>query len=64
VAPGGRDKWPGLDALLKGVARREFGIVAGWRSALSPDAPKLIEINLASARFGLVGVVSRHRGDR
>ena len=26
----GRDKWPGLDALLKGVARREFDIVAAW----------------------------------
>ena len=60
----GRDKRPGLDALLKGVARRELNIVAGWQSALSPDAPKLIEINLASARFGLVGVISRHRGDR
>src|ERR1700693_1159275 len=26
----GRDKRPGLDALLKGVARREFDIVAAW----------------------------------
>ena len=26
----GRDKRPGLDALLKGVARRHFGIVAAW----------------------------------
>jgi DNA invertase Pin-like site-specific DNA recombinase len=26
----GRDKRPGLDALLKGVARREFGLVAAW----------------------------------
>src|ERR1700749_3884849 len=26
----GRDRRPGLDALLKGVARREFDIVAAW----------------------------------
>jgi DNA invertase Pin-like site-specific DNA recombinase len=26
----GRDKRPGLDALLKGVARREFDLVAAW----------------------------------
>ena len=26
----GRAKRPGLDALLKGVARREFDIVAAW----------------------------------
>ena len=26
----GRHKRPGLDALLKGVARREFDIVAAW----------------------------------
>ncbi len=26
----GREKRPGLDALLKGVARREFDIVAAW----------------------------------
>ncbi len=26
----GRDKRPGLDALLKGVARKEFGLVAAW----------------------------------
>jgi DNA invertase Pin-like site-specific DNA recombinase len=26
----GRDKRPALDALLKGVARREFDIVAAW----------------------------------
>ena len=26
----GRDKRPGLDALLKGVAHREFDIVAAW----------------------------------
>jgi DNA invertase Pin-like site-specific DNA recombinase len=26
----GRDKRPELDALLKGVARREFDIVAAW----------------------------------
>ena len=26
----GRDKRPGLDALLKGVARREFDVVAAW----------------------------------
>jgi DNA invertase Pin-like site-specific DNA recombinase len=26
----GRDKRPGLDAMLKGVARREFDIVAAW----------------------------------
>ena len=25
-----RDKRPGLDALLKGVARREFDVVAAW----------------------------------
>jgi len=26
----GRQKRPGLDALLRGVARREFDIVAAW----------------------------------
>jgi DNA invertase Pin-like site-specific DNA recombinase len=26
----GRDKRPGLDALLKGVARRDFDLVAAW----------------------------------
>jgi len=26
----GRDRWPGLDALLKGVARREFDVMAAW----------------------------------
>jgi DNA invertase Pin-like site-specific DNA recombinase len=26
----GRDKRPGLDDLLKGVARREFDVVAAW----------------------------------
>ena len=26
----GRDKRPGLDALLKSVARREFDVVAAW----------------------------------
>src|SRR3954463_13527557 len=26
----GRDKRPGLDALLKGVSRREFDLVATW----------------------------------
>src|SRR5271168_2000309 len=26
----GREKRPGLDALLKGVARRDFDIVAAW----------------------------------
>src|SRR5687768_16619309 len=26
----GRDKRPGLDALLKGIARKEFEIVASW----------------------------------
>ncbi len=26
----GRDKRPGLDALLKGVARKEFDVVAAW----------------------------------
>jgi DNA invertase Pin-like site-specific DNA recombinase len=26
----GRDKRPGLDALLKGVARREFDVAAAW----------------------------------
>ena len=30
MAPQGRAKRPGLDALLKGVARREFDIVAAW----------------------------------
>ena len=30
VAPGGRDKRPGLNALLKGVGRSEFDIVAAW----------------------------------
>ena len=29
----GRQKRPGLDALLKGVARREFDIVAAWTFA-------------------------------
>jgi DNA invertase Pin-like site-specific DNA recombinase len=26
----GRDKRPGFDALLKGVARREFDLIAAW----------------------------------
>src|SRR5689334_22274744 len=26
----GRDKRPGLDALLKAVSRKEFDVVAGW----------------------------------
>ena len=30
MAPRGADRRPGLDALLKGVARREFDIVAAW----------------------------------
>ena len=30
MAPGGRDKRLGLDALLKGFARRKFDIVAAW----------------------------------
>ena len=39
----GRDKRPGLDALLKGVARREFDIVAAWSVCrLGRSLPDLI----------------------
>jgi DNA invertase Pin-like site-specific DNA recombinase len=39
----GRDKRPGLDALLKGVARREFDIVAAWSVCrLGPSLRDLI----------------------
>ena len=51
----GRDKRPGLDALLKGVARREFDIVAAWSVCrLGRSLPDLI---------GLLGElqVPRHR---
>ena len=51
----GRDKRPGLDALLKGVARREFDIVAAWSVCrLGRSLPDLI---------GLLGElqIPRHR---
>ena len=39
----GRDKRPGLDALLKGIARREFDIVAAWSVCrLGRSLPDLI----------------------
>lgn len=39
----GRDKRPGLDALLKGVARKEFDIVAAWSVCrLGRSLPDLI----------------------
>src|SRR6202044_1766058 len=39
----GRQKGPGLDALLKGVARREFDIVAAWSVCrLGRSLPDLI----------------------
>jgi DNA invertase Pin-like site-specific DNA recombinase len=39
----GRDRRPGLDALLKGVARREFDIVAAWSVCrLGRSLPDLI----------------------
>ena len=39
----GRDKRPGLDALLKGVARREFDLVAAWSVCrLGRSLPDLI----------------------
>ena len=51
----GRDKRPGLDALLKGVARREFDIVAAWSVCrLGRSLPDLI---------GLLGEL-RSRDDR
>jgi DNA invertase Pin-like site-specific DNA recombinase len=39
----GRDKRPGLDALLKGVARKEFDLVAAWSVCrLGRSLPDLI----------------------
>src|SRR5579871_316560 len=39
----GRDKRPGLDALLKGVARREFDMVAAWSvDRLGRSLPDLV----------------------
>jgi DNA invertase Pin-like site-specific DNA recombinase len=39
----GRDKRPGLDALLKGVARKEFDLVAAWSvCCLGRSLPDLI----------------------
>jgi DNA invertase Pin-like site-specific DNA recombinase len=41
----GRDRRPGLDALLKGVARREFDIVAAWSVCrLGRSLPDLISL--------------------
>ncbi len=41
----GREKRPGLDALLKGVARREFDLVAAWSvDRLGRSLPDLINI--------------------
>ena len=41
----GRDKRPGLDALLKGVARREFDIVAAWSvDRLGRSLPDLVTL--------------------
>lgn len=39
----GRDRRPGLDALMKGVARKEFGIVAAWSvDRLGRSLPDLV----------------------
>ena len=51
----GRDKRPGLDALLKGVARREFDIIADLRlgqQALDTSTPS------GRMLFGMLGVFS------
>ncbi|HEY1721049.1 MAG TPA: recombinase family protein [Magnetospirillaceae bacterium] len=41
----GREKRPGLDALLKGVARREFDLVAAWSvDRLGRSLPHLVDI--------------------
>ena len=41
----GRDRRPGLDALLKGVARREFDIVAAWAvDRLGRSLPDLVTL--------------------
>lgn len=41
----GRDRRPGLDALMKGVARREFDIVAAWSvDRLGRSLPDLITL--------------------
>jgi DNA invertase Pin-like site-specific DNA recombinase len=41
----GRDKRPGLDALLKGVTRREYEIVASWSVCrLGRSLPDLIQL--------------------
>jgi DNA invertase Pin-like site-specific DNA recombinase len=46
----GGQKRPGLDALLKGVARREFDIVAAWSVCrLGPSLPDLIGLLDVSA---------------
>jgi DNA invertase Pin-like site-specific DNA recombinase len=48
----GRDKRPKLDALLKGVARRDFDIVAGWSVCrLGRSLPDLIGL-LGELRSG------------
>jgi DNA invertase Pin-like site-specific DNA recombinase len=61
----GRDKRPGLDALLKGVARREFDIVTAWsvcRSgrSLSDLHQQALDTSTPSGRalFGMLGVFS------
>jgi hypothetical protein len=46
----GRQKRPGLDALLKGVARREFDIVAAW---------SVCRLGRARGGLNLGGVVGR-----
>lgn len=41
----GRDRRPGLDALLRGVARREFDIVAAWAvDRLGRSLPDLVNL--------------------
>ena len=46
----GRDKRPGLDALLKGVARREFDLIATWSVCrLGRSLPDLVRVRVAPA---------------
>jgi DNA invertase Pin-like site-specific DNA recombinase len=59
----GRDKRPGLDALLKGVARREFDIIAAW--SVCRLGQQALDTSTPSGRmlFGMLGVFSEFERD-
>src|SRR5687768_376715 len=52
----GRDRRPGYDAMLKGIARREFDLVATW-SVCRLGAPSRI-LSLSSATFRRRALIS------